>query len=134
MQLDSALFEHVAASLGGAPQPADVRRRVDVDSRVTVIPLTDSLAAAPFEIALRDLSPGGIGFLHGERMPLDEQFVVLLPHSVAVLCQVAYYQPVADRSFSVGARFLRVLRQPAAGGATPLPLAQPLPTTRRAAS
>src|SRR3712207_4729629 len=127
MQLDSALFEHVAAALGGAVQPADARDRVDVDSRVTVIPLTDSPGAAPFEITLRHFSPGGFGFLHRTRLGIDEQFVVLLPQSVAVLCQVAYYQPVADHSYAVGARFLRVLRRPAGDSAAPLPLAQPAP-------
>jgi hypothetical protein len=141
MQLEGALFEHIAAGLdGGAPRPPDARRReprVDVDARVTVIPLTDSLAVSPFEVTLRDFSPGGIGFLHTGRIALDEQFVVLLPDgggSVAVLCQVAYYQPVAERAWSVGARFLRVLRRRETDGATTLPLAQPAPVRRRAAS
>ena len=141
MQLESALFEQIAAGLnGGAPQPANARRReprVEVDARVTVIPLTDSLAAAPFQITLRDLSPGGIGFVHGERLALEEQFVALLPEgdgSVAVLCQVAYYQPVAERAWSFGARFLRVLRRPETDGAATLPLTTPSPLPRRAAS
>jgi hypothetical protein len=138
MQLDSALFEHIAAGLdGGAARTADAggrEPRLDVDARVTLIPLSGSLAAAPFDVTLRDVSAGGIGFLHGTPLGLDEQFVVLLPGTVAVLCQVAYYQPVADGACSVGASFLRVLRRPAADAAAPLPLAQPAPAERRAAS
>lgn len=146
MQLDGALFEQIAAKLQVAAPPAETdcpdaqRRReprVGADARVTIIPLTDRLASAPFDVALRDLSPGGIGFVHRDRVNLDEQFVVLLPHgreSAAVLCQVAYYQPVAKDSYSIGARFVRVLRRPAAEEAPALPLPQPAAPARRAAS
>ena len=156
MQLDGALFEKLAAALNAgngeavpasapasapAPQATDSRRRerrLDVHARATIIPLTDSLAAAPFDVSLRDLSAGGIGFLHSERIRLDEQFVVLLPgggrDSLAILCQVSHYQPLADRLYSVGAEFTRVLRQPAADEALALPVAQPPAAARRAAS
>ena len=127
MQLSDALFEYVTSTLHGEPADAspsvapEQRRReprVGVRAQVTVIPLSDSLQVAPFEVPLRDLSAGGVGFVHTSRMSLDEQFVVLLPgagESVAVLCQVAHYQPLAEQAFAVGARFVRVLRQPAAG-------------------
>ena len=103
--------------------------RVGVQAPVTLIPLTNDggLGAAPVAVLVRDLSAGGIGFLHSARVGLDAQFVALLPHgedSVAVLCEVAYYQPLGKRLFSIGARFVRVLRQPAGegGGATPAAL------------
>jgi hypothetical protein len=148
MQLSGALFEQITSSLSGEPSAradgsdgAQRRRepRVGVRAQVTVIPLTDSFAAAPFEVPVRDLSAGGIGFIHTSKIGLDEQFVVLLPEgrqSVAVLCQVAYYQPLADGVYGVGARFLRVLRQPAAADADAvLPLPTPEPAViRRAAS
>jgi hypothetical protein len=72
-----------------------------------------------------------MGFLHGGRVNLDEQFVALLPHgaggeAVAVLCRVAYYQPLAERVFAVGAEFVRVLRQPAGPDAPELTPAAPL--------
>ena len=148
MQLPGALFEEIIGALNApaaasgvasvAPaagaewpvvdEPGGAHRRREprlaVQARVTLIPLTeqDSLAAGPLTAPLRDLSAGGIGFLHSGKITLDEQFVVLLPHgqrgdSVAVLCQVANYQPLAERVYAVGARFLRVLRQPAAAGA-----------------
>ena len=151
MQLDGALFEKLAAALNArngeaapasshAPDATDSRRReqrLDVRARATIIPLTDSLAAAPFDVALRDLSAGGIGFLHSERIRLGEQFVVLLPggrDSLAILCQVSHYQPLADRLYSVGAEFTRVLRQPAPDEALALPVVQPSAAARRAAS
>jgi hypothetical protein len=127
MQLPGALFDQIALTLTGgatasavAAEPSAGQRRreprVAVNAPVTVIPLTDALAAAPFDVTVRDLSPGGVRFVHDERIGLDQQFVVLLPggrESAAVLCQVAYYQPLGEREFAVGAKFVRVLRQPA---------------------
>ena len=130
MQLPRAWFEQIV----GAPDaPADAsapadpdggaqRRgepRIGVRTRVTLIPLTDAdgFTAGPIQVPVRDVAPGGIGFLYPGRIGLDSQFVVLLPQgdndSVAVLCQVVYYQPLAEHVFAVGASFVRVLRQPA---------------------
>jgi hypothetical protein len=147
MQLPGALFDQIAATLsadatarpdGAGPAsatPGQRRRepRVGVDARVTVIPLTAGLGAAPFVVTVRDLSPGGIGFLHPDRIGLDQQFVVLLPEgreSVAVLCQVANYQPLAERRYAIGARFLRVLRRPAERDRSTIPLPPALPDRR----
>jgi hypothetical protein len=151
MQLPGALFDQIAVTLikdadapsrasePSDPGPARRRResRVDVDAKVTVIPLTAGLGAAPFDVPVRDLSPGGIGFLHPERVGLDQQFVVLLPEGrglVAVLCQVAYYQPLSDGAYAIGAEFVRVLRRPAATDAATLPLNPPAVPARRVAS
>jgi len=151
MQLSAALFEQITESLSGhsAPtgepsfaEPAGVdgsqRRRetrVVFRAQVTLIPLTERQSTGPIEVPVRDLSAGGIGFLHTGPITLDDQFVVLLPagrESAAVLCEVAYYQPLADRVQTVGARFVRVLRQPLEAEASlPLPTRAPL---RRAAS
>jgi hypothetical protein len=126
MQLSHALFEQItstlhregaaAAALATPPDPRRREPRVDVRLNVTVIPIGDRLQVAPFDVPLRDLSSGGIGFVHTSKLSLDDQFVVLFPvsdESVAVLCQVAHYQPLAERQFAVGARFVRVLRHPA---------------------
>lgn len=146
MQLAAALFEQIALTLSGQPRPEESdpampqRRsepRAHVDAMVTVIPLSDRFAPAPFQISIRDLSPGGIRFLYTDKVGLDEQFVVLLPQgrdSVAVLCQVANYQPLAEKQYAVGARFLRVLRQPAGEEPAAIPLTQPATVVRRAAS
>jgi hypothetical protein len=132
MELPRVWFERIVETLDAAPagaaaapatQPAvgEQRRReprVGVRASVTLIPLTEGQCLGPWPVTvpLRDLSGGGIGFLHSGKVDLDEQFVALLPYgdeSVAVLCQVAYYQPLGERAFAVGAKFLRVLRQPA---------------------
>ena len=148
MQLAESLYEQVTSTLRGdaagaasAAPAADGRRRreprLGVRGQVTLIPLSDSLQTGSFDVPLRDLSAGGIGFAHTGKMSLDEQFVVLLPQgrdSVAVLCEVAHYQPLGESWYAVGARFVRVLRQPAADRTDALPLPVEKPVIRRAAS
>ncbi len=150
MQLSDGLLEHIVASLdaraSAGPTPVAVeagqvtesRRReprVGVAARITLIPITESLPAAPFTVPLRDLSAGGLGFLHTDRLGLDEQFVALLPDgrdAMAVLCRVAYYQPLGERLYAVGATFVRVLRQSAAAEqAAALPLSRRQPADAR---
>src|SRR5688500_4654267 len=108
MQLSAALFEQITQSLSGQPAPTtepsgadgSQRRReprLGVRAQVTLIPLTDRLAGGPVDVPVRDLSAGGIGFLHTGPITLDDQFMVLLPaghESAAVLCEVAYYQQI----------------------------------------
>ena len=132
MKLSDELFQQVVESLGAGDattlpnvtlSPAEGEQRrgrrfaAESGTRVRLIPLTDSFAPGALDVALRDVSPGGAGFLYHGRIPLDEQFVLVLPSSegeVAILCGVAYWQPVAKGLFAIGAKFTRVLRQGAA--------------------
>src|SRR5688500_8133720 len=91
-----AAAEEVPPAAGTRSQAIEQRRRprvgVRTEARATLIPLTLSGAAggAPLTVTVRDLSTGGIGFLHSEKISLDEQFVLILPlpegASVALLC------------------------------------------------
>lgn len=129
MKLSDELFEQIVTSLAAGEattlpnvalsDPADRRRAVPRyvpgrDARVTLIPLTDTLAPGPLDLELRNVSPGGVKFIFPNRIGLDEQFVLMLPSQegpVAILCGVAYWQPVAPGEFAIGAKFARVLRQ-----------------------
>lgn len=146
MNLSTELFEQIAASLshnmrGGASSEAarpgadgaiaiaahneqrrDPRVPAESDRIARLIPLTDAIAPEPIDVILRDVAPGGARFLHAGRIPLDEQFVLLLPSTegpVSILCGVAYWQPVAENLFAIGARFTRVIRQGNPAGARP---------------
>lgn len=116
-QAEAVAVAELAPEGGGTNRRRDAR--VGVRTLATVIPF-DAAGTLPLTVEVRDLSPGGVGFMHTRKMSLDEQFVVLLPSSagtpVAVLCSVAYWQQVAAESYVVGARFTRVLRQ---GGTAP---------------
>lgn len=145
MMLPSELFEQIATSLsrvalpGSANDLADSaateqRRRgprvaAGQGQRARLIPLTDAIAPGPVDVTLRDVAPGGARFLHAGRIPLDEQFVLVLPAAdgpVSILCGVAYWQPVAENLFAIGARFTRVVHQGSAAQARPAFSAAPV--------
>ncbi|HET6251312.1 MAG TPA: hypothetical protein VFE47_26750 [Tepidisphaeraceae bacterium] len=108
-----------------ADETPDQRRtpRTGLRTRAAIIPLGENAHPAAITIEVRDLSASGIGFLHEQKMALDEQFALVLPRTndtpSVVLCSVAFWQPLARDLFAVGARFRRVLRD---GGGTPLPI------------
>ena len=150
MMLPSELFEQIATSLSNVAVPDSAnesadnvatgqRRRgprvaADGTQQARLIPLTDAIAPGPVDVTLRDVAPGGARFLFAGRIPLDEQFVLVLPAAdgpVAVLCGVAYWQPVAENLFAIGARFTRILHQGVA--ARPATVIRPAaPAIRRA--
>jgi hypothetical protein len=129
MELSGELFEQIVTSLaaGAATTLPNVattaatqeqrrgpRLSPDGVARVRLIPLTDSIAPGPIDVRVQDVSPGGVRFIHPTRVSLDERFVLLLPSEegeIAVLCGVAYWQPLAKDLFAIGAKFTRVLRQ-----------------------
>lgn len=145
MILSPELFEQVTAgwSVEANPTPSDRsaaneqrgQPRLTVSQWATILPIHGASMKMPFEVTVRDLSAGGFGFIHGEKLPLGEETVVLLPlpgdGPLAVLCEIAYWQPLTNGSFCMGAKFTRVLRRgsgrgegrPAAAVATAVPAA-----------
>ena len=121
MQLTADDFRSVISVPETPSSPADKRRapRSSTDLWATLMPFSERFATENIEVPLRDLSRGGFGFLHDRRLPLGEQFALLLPegsgHPIVILCTVAYWQPLQDGFFAIGARFCRVLRQQNAG-------------------
>jgi hypothetical protein len=128
MLLSEDVFEGIAQLLGGslAAGAAGQRRgpRVTLDTRLTILPCPDGPDRAgppPLSVPVRDLSRGGLRFLHSERLPLDTPFVALLPRRrqlnqqpgtdkpLALLAVVAYWQPLAKDLFALGGEFRRVL-------------------------
>lgn len=143
MNLGEDLFQQIISSLGAGeatilpnvtlPQPGGEQRRTrrfsaDSGTTIRLIPLTDAFAPGPINVRLRDVSPGGAGFLYHGRIPLDEQFVLILPSpegQVAILSAVAYWQPISEGCYAIGAKFNRVLRQ-GSSHQTPAPAANPV--------
>ena len=64
---------------------------------------------------VRDLSRGGIGIMHTQRLEPGTQFIVTLPRMDGgperLVCQVVYCADGAPDLYSIGAQFLR--REPA---------------------
>ncbi len=94
-----------------------------VAADATLIPLDDSTRPASVCVQIRDVSASGIGFLHWQKLSLDEQFALVLPQKdnspAIVLCAVAFWQPLELDLYAIGARFLRILRD---GAKSPLPI------------
>lgn len=101
-----------AAEGGKREQRRAPRTRTSV--RAALMPFSDRFALQTIVAPVRDISRGGFGFLHERPIPLGEQFALVLPESsgrpLVVLCTVAYWQPLAEDLFAIGARFCRVLR------------------------
>ena len=126
MQLTAERFREIVEVRGEAAGAARDRRdkrrapRSTLEVSATLMPFSERFASENIEAPVRDLSRGGFGFFHDRRLPLGEQFALLLPdagggHPVVILCTVAYWQPLAEGFFAVGAKFCRVLRQGQAG-------------------
>lgn len=120
MLLTSELFSQLVSLADSQPsQPAQKDRRRSPRSpaklEATLMPFSDRFGGENLEVPLRDLSRGGFGFFHDRPVPLGEQFALLLPETsgrpLVLLCVVAYWQPLGDGRFSIGARFCRILRE-----------------------
>ena len=120
MLLTSELFAQLVESTESQPAPPeqDDRRRSPrrpSELQATLMPFSERFASENLEVSLRDLSRGGFGFLYERPLPLGEQFALLLPEAsgrpLAILCVVAYWQPVGEGVMAIGARFCRVLRE-----------------------
>ena len=125
MELTAELFRRVVES----PEPvADIRAereqrrapRTKLKLHATLMPFSERFASDNLIAPLRDLSSGGFSFLSDRSLPLGEQFAMLLPEDasgrpIVVLCTVAYWQPLDEQLFAIGARFCRVLREGESG-------------------
>ena len=132
-ELNADVFRRVVES----PKPTETERagheqrrtpRTRLAMRAALLPFSDRLALGTIDAPVRDLSRGGFGFLHDRQVPLGEQFALVLPEAsgrpIVVLCTVAYWQPLAQSLYKIGARFCRVLREGEAG--LPLILEDPV--------
>lgn len=144
MNLSDELFEQIATVLAAgeattlpditlAAAPGEQRRSKRMHAPpgacIRLIPLTDAITPGPIDVPLRNIAPGGAGFLLPQRVSLDEQFVLIFPSEegqVAVLCGVAYWQPVGKDLFAIGATFRRVLRQGSGRRAVVVPAVAPV--------
>ncbi len=89
MLLSDQVFDGMIELLGTAVMTAGSggqRRepRTLLDTRFTIIPCPDGLDAPhgpPLAVPVRDMSRGGLRFMLPRRLPLDTQFITLLPRS-----------------------------------------------------
>lgn len=120
MHLTAELFGQLIgemASLTANSEGEDRRRspRATLELSATLMPFSEQIATQNLEVPIRDLSRGGFAFLHERRLPLGEQLALLLPEAsggpLAILCTVAWWQPLADGFYAIGAKFSQILRE-----------------------
>ena len=117
MDLSPALFEQIVAATAATvagPSAADRRSpRARTGASLAVCGWDDPMAVLSLKV--RDLSAGGVGLLHRERMALDEQLVVRLPmsggESMTVLGRVVYWEPLKPELYAIGVQFDRIVSE-----------------------
>jgi len=122
--MTAELFQQIVGELSSsAPETlAEDRRRsarAAMELSATLMPFSEQIAKENLQVPIRDLSRGGFAFLHDRRLPLGEQFALLLHESsgrpLAILCTIAWWQPLEDGFYAIGAKFSQVLRKNNAG-------------------
>jgi hypothetical protein len=71
--------------------------------------------SADLSVRVRDMSQGGIGLFHSQRIGLDEQIVIRFPQKngqdILVLGTVVYWEPLAESLYGIGVQFDREVQQ-----------------------
>ena len=115
MNLETEVFTGIVAAmrLRAGSHMWEERRmlgRIPMQKCMAIIPYKAGVAGEAVNVWVRDLSAGGIGLIHSQRMEAGEQFVVRLPRAdgseVPLVCVVAHCSTLAPELHSIGARFL----------------------------
>ncbi len=118
MNLPADLFEKIMDSITivGREELREADRRsprLKLSTNVALFPWASPADA--LSVRIKDLSIGGIGILHSQRMSLDDQFVIRLPQSgsdsVLLMYTVVYWEPLAESLYAIGAQFERVVEE-----------------------
>jgi hypothetical protein len=85
--------------------------RVGLLGQAIIIPCPARCGRKPVSVAIRDLSPLGIGVIYDQQLDPGEQFILRVPGQsqtspTAILCTVVYCRSLTPAAFSLGARFV----------------------------
>lgn len=116
MQVNGLLFQEILASLNHTLDDGgiDQRRtpRVRVGSEVQMLLCAES-SGQPHAVRMHDISAGGMSLFFHRKLCLDEELIIQFPRTdaepIAILGQVAYYEPLSPVLYRVGLKFTRVL-------------------------
>jgi hypothetical protein len=118
MKLSAETFQKITDSVAvvsrDEARPSDRRSpRVRLSTQLSVHRWDRPTEAISSQV--RDLSAGGVGLLHNERVALDERLVVRFPmpagQSVIIVGTVLYWEPLAEELFAIGVQFDRTLSE-----------------------
>lgn len=118
MNLPTDTFQQALASFAVLSEPvlreSDRRApRTKLSAQLELTPWEDPASA--HSVRIHDLSLGGIGIFHNTRLSLDEQFAIRLAasneQSSLWLCDVIYWEPLAEDLYAIGAKFNRSISE-----------------------
>lgn len=119
MHISAEMFESIIRGIRG--DGGDEKRkhpRVGLSGRITIAPLPPAKNQKPTTVAVRDLSPGGIGILHSQAFRPGEQFNLILKYDKSettktILCTVRWSRSVGSDLYAIGAQFEKGDAEPA---------------------
>jgi hypothetical protein len=136
MQLTADTFLQIVQTLkadrGNGGRELRKAPRVGVRGRVSIaIPCKSG--TRPISVNVRDLSAAGIGLLHSDPIPKGMEILLLLPQANdvagrAVMCVVKRVQQLSPGLYSIGAMFLKEVKNDPNPLPIPAPNAMPIPT------
>ena len=95
--------------------PAERRRDFRVKHRVDaeICPWQRGTQGDPFQVRIEDFSPGGVGLIHSEPLPLDTEYLIKVPRlnmaDLVVLFTVRRCLPLEEGSYHVGLELSSVM-------------------------
>jgi hypothetical protein len=118
MNLSPQRYQEITESINvvGQDEPREADRRaprVKLSSQLRVTLWADP--SQQLSVRVRDMSQGGIGLFHSQRIGLDEQIVIHFPQEddreILMLCTVIYWEPLAENLYGIGVQFDREIEQ-----------------------
>jgi hypothetical protein len=116
MVLTAELFEQTLSTLRAERGKAPEQRRhprVGVRCLLNIIPLDNGTCGKTVGVWTRDISESGIGVISSKSMKKGNQFLIRLPRrdetATTLLCTVTSCNLVADKLYSIGAQFGKVI-------------------------
>jgi hypothetical protein len=131
VQLSKKLFAEITGvdlvSLANREQQADRRShgRIPFDRRARIFPLMEGVGEGGSAVLIRDISLGGIGFLHAEAIGVGDEFVIRLltavDEPIDIQCAARHCEMggTCGSQFAVGATFELVLNRPLSDSVAP---------------
>ena len=101
------------AENGGAERR--VTPRIPMHNCMAIIPFREGVESERINVWIRDISAGGVGLVHGQKMHVGDRFLLeikpvgQLQHSIHLVCSVVYCEQLSPHLFTIGGRFKRVV-------------------------
>jgi c-di-GMP-binding flagellar brake protein YcgR len=95
----------------------DMRVRLRVDAQIC--PWKKNRQGEPFTVRIEDFSPGGVGLMHAEPLPIGSEYLLRVPRpqmdELVVLLSVVRCRPMEDRTFLIGMELSSVMDRTSMG-------------------